>query len=112
MTDDNNTTAQWFSIQTHDELQRMDALEKRVQTLETHVGQLQNENLRLVNRILEAEIAVERYRNLLLRKNISFPFSPMLTARMVNAACNVGGNVGGTVGGTVGGNVGGTVGKL
>ncbi|NDF15947.1 hypothetical protein EB061_11610, partial [bacterium] len=33
-------------------------------------------------RVLEAEIAMERYKNLLLRKNISFPFSP-ITAKII-----------------------------
>ena len=48
---------------------------QKLQTMET-------DNLRLVNRVLEAEIAMERYKNLLLRKNISFPFSP-ITAKII-----------------------------
>lgn len=84
-----DSSAQWYNIQSSEEIGRVDALEKKVDALQASVTQLQNDNLRLINRILEAEIAVERYRNLLLRKNISFPFSPMLTARMVNATCNM-----------------------
>ena len=77
----------WFSISSAEETRgverRIESLEKKVDTLHQTVAELQSDNLKLVNRILEAEIAVERYRNLLLRKNISFPFSPMLTSKAV-----------------------------
>jgi hypothetical protein len=44
--------------------------------LEKQVKELTNDNLRLVNRLLEAEISLERARNSLVRKNIPFPFIP------------------------------------
>jgi hypothetical protein len=37
---------------------------------------IKTENLKLLNRVLEAEISLERTRNSLLRKNIPFPFTP------------------------------------
>lgn len=88
----NESSAQWFSIQSSEDFhalekrvesnfQQLVQLQKQVTECTEHITQLQNDNLKLVNRILEAEIAVERYKNLLLRKNISFPFSPMMTAK-------------------------------
>jgi predicted nucleic acid-binding Zn-ribbon protein len=44
---------------------------------ETVCNSIKNDNLKLINRILEAEISVERTTNILLRKNISFPFTPL-----------------------------------
>ena len=38
------------------------------------VSTIEVANLKLINRILEAEISLERTKNILLRKNISFPF--------------------------------------
>ena len=49
----------------------------RVKTNETVCNSIKNDNLKLINRILEAEISVERTTNILLRKNISFPFTPL-----------------------------------
>lgn len=83
------TNAQWYDlnvVSVEDEQKKVKEmcqdLQKRMVTLEQQMTTLQAENLRLVNRILEAEIAVERYKNLLLRKNICFPFSPMLSSRL------------------------------
>lgn len=84
-----DSNAQWFSIHSTDELEKkIDALQDRVQRCETTIQSLQNENLKLVNRILEAEVAAERYKNLMLRKQISFPFSPMLSARLTGNPLN------------------------
>ncbi len=78
----------WFAIEkdtydthdTHDT--RWHKIDERMKECEKRIADLEKENLRLVNRILEAEIAAERYKNLMLRKNISFPFSPMLSAKL------------------------------
>lgn len=49
----------------------------RVKANENVCNSIKNDNLKLINRILEAEISVERTTNILLRKNISFPFTPL-----------------------------------
>lgn len=95
MTDLSNLTeekAQWFSIQSSDELQQLDHkfndcirqiqdMRAELSDCRMKIHHMETENLRLVNRILEAEISMERYKNLLLRKNISFPFAP-ITAKI------------------------------
>jgi len=58
-----------------DKLNRIYELEERVKELETTCHKIRNENLKLINRVLEAEISIERTKNILLRKNISFPFT-------------------------------------
>lgn len=50
---------------------------QKIKELETLCNKITNENLKLINRILEAEISIERTKNILLRKNISFPFTPL-----------------------------------
>lgn len=50
---------------------------ERLKINETSCNSIKNENLKLINRILEAEISVERTTNILLRKHISFPFTPL-----------------------------------
>jgi len=60
-----------------DKLNRIYELEERVKELETTCHKIRNENLKLINRVLEAEISIERTKNILLRKNISFPFTPL-----------------------------------
>lgn len=50
-------------------------INKKVLDNESTCNLIRNENLKLINRILEAEISVERTTNILLRKNISFPFT-------------------------------------
>jgi len=50
-------------------------INKKIKDNETLCNVIRNENLKLINRILEAEISVERTTNILLRKNISFPFT-------------------------------------
>jgi hypothetical protein len=49
----------------------------RLKTNETVCNSMRNDNLKLINRILEAEISVERTTNILLRKHIAFPFTPL-----------------------------------
>ena len=50
---------------------------QKIKELESLCNKITNENLKLINRILEAEISIERTKNILLRKNISFPFTPL-----------------------------------
>ena len=53
----------------------IEQVNSKVKQNETACNIVRNENLKLINRILEAEISVERTTNILLRKNISFPFT-------------------------------------
>lgn len=55
----------------------IEEVQKKVKQNETNCNLIRNENLKLINRILEAEISVERTTNILLRKNISFPFTKL-----------------------------------
>ena len=50
---------------------------EKIKDLEIICNKISNENLKLINRVLEAEISIERTKNILLRKNISFPFTPL-----------------------------------
>jgi predicted nucleic acid-binding Zn-ribbon protein len=54
-------------------------LKLKVKENETSCNVIRNENLKLINRILEAEVSVERTTNILLRKHISFPFTPLIS---------------------------------
>jgi len=49
-------------------------LEHKVEELFKMCHHIENNNLKLTNRILENEVILERTKNILLRKNISFPF--------------------------------------
>ena len=53
-------------------------LEKEIKKMELQIHSLSNENLKMVNRVLEAEISLERAKNSLVRKHIPFPFTPLL----------------------------------
>ena len=55
--------------------QQIIELSQRLETIEKNIENLKTENLKLVNRMLEAEVSLERYKNLMLRKHITFPFS-------------------------------------
>jgi len=57
--------------------QQIKDIQKKVLSNESTCNVIRNENLKLINRILEAEISVERTTNILLRKNISFPFTKL-----------------------------------
>jgi hypothetical protein len=56
-------------------------LEKKVNHLESLIHTLTNENLKMVNRVLEAEIALERAKNSLIRNHIPFQFVPSPLSR-------------------------------
>jgi|Laugresu1bdmlbsd_1035121.scaffolds.fasta_scaffold04859_3 hypothetical protein len=62
-----------------EKVERIKDLEDKIHHLETTCNKIRNENLKLINRVLEAEISIERTKNILLRKNISFPFTPLTT---------------------------------
>jgi methyl-accepting chemotaxis protein len=55
-----------------------------IDTLKHKFSIIEVENLKLINRILEAEISLERTKNILVRKHISFPFiSTLLSNRFL-----------------------------
>ena len=56
--------------------QRLEEMEHCLRGVEARLSYLVTENLKLVNRVLEAEIALERARNSLVRQHIPFPFTP------------------------------------
>lgn len=60
---------------------RIEDLEKYVKEIENHLQYLTNNNLKLINRLLEAEISLERAKNSLVRNHIPFPFSSTLLTR-------------------------------
>lgn len=51
------------------------SFERNLERMESLVHSLTNENLKMTNRVLEAEIALERAKNSLVRNHIPFPFS-------------------------------------
>lgn len=56
---------------------QLQEIQTKVKANEKNCNVIRNENLTLINRILQAEISVERTTNILLRKNISFPFTKL-----------------------------------
>lgn len=64
-----------FSKEDEETKKHIQEIYAKVRANETSCNVIRNENLKLINRILEAEISVERTTNILLRKNISFPFT-------------------------------------
>lgn len=64
-----------FSKEDEEIKKHIQEIYSKVRANETACNVIRNENLKLINRILEAEISVERTTNILLRKNISFPFT-------------------------------------
>jgi len=61
--------------------QKIILLEKEIKKMESQVYTLSNENLKMVNRVLEAEISLERAKNSLVRKHIPFPFTPFVLSK-------------------------------
>lgn len=78
---------QWYSVDSKEEKEkniesRVKEIENRLKEMEFQMMETQkmmnvirNENLKLINRVLEAEIALERAKNSLLRNHIPFPFA-------------------------------------
>lgn len=54
---------------------RMKEMELQMMETQKMMNVIRNENLKLINRVLEAEIALERAKNSLLRNHIPFPFA-------------------------------------
>jgi len=63
----------------HDKVNKLETkilyIERHLEKMESLVHTLTNENLKMTNRVLEAEIALERAKNSLVRNHIPFPFS-------------------------------------
>ena len=60
---------------------RQKELEKKIGEMDHQIHYLTHDNLKLINRLLEAEISLERAKNSLVRNHIPFPFSPTLLTR-------------------------------
>lgn len=92
--EDKNNEDEWYTIHSSKIIDKMAELEKKIEKntstitdmdkkmayFEKQVKDLTNENLRLVNRLLEAEISLERAKNSLVRKHIPFPFTPYISS--------------------------------
>jgi cell division protein FtsL len=78
-----NNDNNWYDvIVKNDVSEALSKLEKRVSDLEKEntdlkdqIKDLANQNLRTINKMLEAEISLERTKNMLLRNHIPFSFS-------------------------------------
>ena len=66
-----------FEKEDQETKKQLQEIQTKVKSNETACNVVRNENLTLINRILQAEISVERTTNILLRKNISFPFTKL-----------------------------------
>ena len=76
-----STTIQDMSSSIEDMSSKIESMSSTIETnsstfdaLKQKLSIIEVENLKLINRILEAEISLERTKNILVRKNISFPF--------------------------------------
>jgi hypothetical protein len=85
ITDDSTVRLKKIEIYTNSLEERIKHLEKIVEEHETkrnienkrmsdHLKDMSTENLKMMNRMLEAEISLERTKNLLVRNNIPFSF--------------------------------------
>lgn len=79
--EDMSTTIEDMSSTIEGMLSKIESMSSTIQTnsstfdaLKQKLSIIEVENLKLINRILEAEISLERTKNILVRKNISFPF--------------------------------------
>jgi dynactin complex subunit len=84
---------QWYTLDTDKEIfknmelrlkqmeERQQELDQKVKEMDNHIRNLTHDNLKLVNRLLEAEISLERAKNSLVRNHIPFPFSSTLLTR-------------------------------
>jgi len=61
--------------------ERQQELDQKVKEMDNQIRYLTHDNLKLINRLLEAEISLERAKNSLVRNHIPFPFSPTLLTR-------------------------------
>ena len=91
--DDHREHEQWYSFDTDKELVKnldlrvkemedhQKELEQKNKEMDSQIHYLSNDNLKLINRLLEAEISLERAKNSLVRNHIPFPFSSTLLTR-------------------------------
>ena len=71
---ENNSNMQGMSTTMQGMSTTMQGMSTTIDELKQKISIIEVANLKLINRILEAEISLERTKNILLRKNISFPF--------------------------------------
>jgi methyl-accepting chemotaxis protein len=69
-----STTIQGMSSTIQGMSSTIQGMSSTIDELKQKISIIEVANLKLINRILEAEISLERTKNILLRKNISFPF--------------------------------------
>ena len=84
-----NINNDWFSLEKtepkENELEkRVVVLEEKLKMMEQKMKEMEIHHLKLTNRLLESEISKERAQNLLLRKHMSFPFTPTLLTKKFN----------------------------
>ena len=72
--EDMSSTIQGMSSKIESMSTTIQGMSSIIDTLKNKFSIIEVENLKLINRILEAEISLERTKNILVRKNISFPF--------------------------------------
>lgn len=80
-----NINNDWFSLEKLN-LKKMNwknvlLFSKKIKNDGTKMKEMEIHHLKLTNRLLESEISKERAQNLLLRKHISFPFTPTLLTK-------------------------------
>ena len=86
-----SSTIEDMSSKMEDMTSKMEDMSSTIETMSSIIDTLKHkfsiievENLKLINRILEAEISLERTKNILVRKHISFPFiSTLLSNRFL-----------------------------
>lgn len=61
--------------------EKIEKIEHQIKEMDEQIHYLTNNNLKLINRLLEAEISLERAKNSLVRNHIPFPFSSSLLTR-------------------------------
>ena len=79
-----SSTIQGMSSKMEDMSSTIETMSSIIDALKHKFSIIEVENLKLINRILEAEISLERTKNILVRKHISFPFiSTLLSNRFL-----------------------------
>ena len=82
--EDMSSTIEDMSSKMEDMSSTIQGMSSIIDTLKHKFSIIEVENLKLINRILEAEISLERTKNILVRKHISFPFiSTLLSNRFL-----------------------------
>ena len=79
-----NINNNWFSLdksEKEDLEKKITDLVDKVKLLQQKFNEMEINQLKLTNLLLETEISKERFQNLLLRKHISFPFTSTLLTK-------------------------------